>query len=124
MNIKMTALAIAGLAVMPVTAFAQSAPAPINQHGPGVSAPVSSSTDMGIAGVSGNTYPAPGGIYAARPRAVVVEPGYESYAAAVPGSDYAARGHYTAPYGGPTVGYGAYGGPAVGYGGYAEVDED
>src|SRR5690242_15380618 len=119
-NIKMTALAIAGLAVMPVAAFAQSAPAPVNQGGPGVSAPVSSSTDMGIAGQSGSTYPAPGGIYAARPRAAVVEPGYESYAA-VPGSDYAARGHYTAPYGGSTVGYG---GATVGYGGYAEVDED
>ena len=82
MEIKFAALTIVALAMTPLAALAQSAPAPINQTGPGVSAPVSTSTDMGIAGQSGDTWSVPGG-----PRAAVVAPGYGSYAA-VPSAGY------------------------------------
>ncbi len=91
MKMKFAAIAIVGLAIAPVAAFAQSAPAPINQTGPGITAPVSTSTDMGIAGVSGNTHATGGGIYPTGPRASFVAPGYGSYAA-VPDS-----GIYGAP---------------------------
>lgn len=110
MNMKLAVLAVAGLAIAPVTAFAQSAPAPINQTGPGVTAPVSSSTDLGIAGQSGNTHPTSGGIYTTVPRAAALGSGYRSYAA-VPGSGYYAASGYG--------GYAAYGAPSVTYG-YAE----
>jgi hypothetical protein len=116
MNIKLTTLAVAALAIAPVTAFAQSAPAPINQAGPGVTAPVSSPTDTGIAGQSGNTFAVHGGVYTTQPRAAVVAPGYESYAS-VQGSDWANRGHYTVPGSGWS---GAYSGSTVGYGGYED----
>lgn len=112
MSMKLAALAVAGIAMTPLAAFAQSAPAPINQTGPGVSAPVSSSTDMGIVSESGNTWGAPGGIYSTRPQARVVAPAGRSYAA-VPSSGYYAAPAYS--------GYGAYGGATVGYG---EVDID
>ena len=82
MEIKFAALTIVALAMTPLAALAQSAPAPINQTGPGVSAPVSTSTDMGMAGQSGDTWSVPGG-----PRAAVVAPGYGSYAA-VPSAGY------------------------------------
>jgi hypothetical protein len=101
MKMKLAALAVA-IALAPATAFAQSAPAPVNQTGPGITPPVSTSTDMGIAGQSGNTQATPGGIYATGPRAAVVTPGYGSYAA-VP-----SPGYYRAP------AYGTSGGPEVG----------
>ncbi len=69
-------------------------------------APVSTSTDMGIVAESGNTWPAPGGIYTGAPRAAVIAP-HRSYAA-VPSSGYHAAPAYGAygPYSGATVGYG------------------
>jgi hypothetical protein len=102
MKFKLATLALIGIAVAPLTAFAQSAPAPVNQTGPGITPPVSTSGDMGIAGQSGNTQATTGGIYATEPRAAVVAPGYGSYAA-VP-----SPGYYHAP------AYGVYGGPSVG----------
>jgi hypothetical protein len=132
MSMKFAALAVAGLALTPLTAFAQSAPAPINQTGPGVSAPVSSSTDMGIAGQSGNTWAAPGGVYSYAP-SYSYAPGGGAYAS-VPGGAYVGehsyaavpaprtyRGHGAyAAYGAPDVGYGyAYGAPGMSYG-YAD----
>jgi hypothetical protein len=48
----------AGLIAVPALAFAQSAPAPVNQSGPGVTR-TQSPTDMGAAGVSGNTKAVP-----------------------------------------------------------------
>jgi hypothetical protein len=101
MNLKLTAIAVAAVALSPLTAVAQSAPAPINQTGPSVTPPVSSSTDMGIEGVSGNTSAAPGGIYSTAPRAAVVGPGYGSYAAE-PSYGVRANGGYTI--GGPVAG--------------------
>lgn len=58
MKLKSTLLA-AGLIAVPALAFAQSAPAPVNQSGPGVSPTVQSPTDMGVAGQSGNTKAVP-----------------------------------------------------------------
>ncbi len=81
MRMKLAAIALVGITVAPVAAFAQSAPAPVNQTGSGITAPVSGPTDMGIAGVSGNTRAAPGGMYTTAPQAAVVGPGYGSYAA-------------------------------------------
>ncbi len=103
---KLAALAVAGIALTPLAAFAQSAPAPINQTGPGVTAPVSTSTDMGIVSQSGNTWAVPGGIYTGGPRAALVAPS-RSYAA-VPSTDYYAAPAYGgyAPYSGATVSYG------------------
>ena len=49
----------AGLIAVPALAFAQSAPAPVNQSGPGVSPTAQSPTDMGVAGQSGNTKAVP-----------------------------------------------------------------
>jgi len=79
MKINLAALALVGIAIAPVASFAQSAPAPINQTGPSVTAPVSGPTDPGIEGVSGNTRATPGGIYNAPSQAAA--PGYGSYAA-------------------------------------------
>ncbi len=50
-----TLVVAAGLIAVPALAFAQSAPAPANSSGPGVSPTVQSPTDMGAGGVSGNT---------------------------------------------------------------------
>jgi hypothetical protein len=97
MKMKFAALAVAAFTVAPLTAFAQSAPAPINQTGPSVTPPVSTTTDPGIEGVSGNTRAVPGGIYNTAPGAAVVAPGYESNAA-VPSRGYVgvpANGAYT-----------------------------
>ena len=94
MNMKFAAIAVAGLALAPLSAFAQSAPAPINQTGPSVTPPVSSPTDMGIEGVSGNTRAATGGIYSNAPRAAVGAPGYGSYAAE-PSNRIPANGSHT-----------------------------
>jgi hypothetical protein len=44
----------AGLIAVPALAFAQSSPAPVNQSGPGVTK-TQSPTEMGAAGVSGET---------------------------------------------------------------------
>ena len=106
MKMKLAALAVCGIALTPLAAFAQSAPAPINQTGPGVTPPVSSSTDMGIVSESGNTSAWPGGIYTGGPRAALVAPS-RSYAV-VPSSGYYAAPAYDAygPYSGATVGYG------------------
>ncbi len=49
----------AGLIAIPALALAQSAPAPVNQSGPGVSPSVQSPTDMGAAGQSGSTKAVP-----------------------------------------------------------------
>ena len=49
----------AGLIAVPALALAQSAPAPVNQSGPGVSPTVQSPTDMGAAGQSGSTKAVP-----------------------------------------------------------------
>ncbi len=125
MKMKLAALVVAGVAVAPLACFAQSAPAPVNQTGPGMTPPVSTSTDMGIAGESGNTQAASGSIYATGPRAAVVTPGYGSYAAVpnsgyhrapayetsggrVVGSEWANRAHYTVPGSAPAVGPGGY----------------
>jgi hypothetical protein len=78
----LVALTAVGIALAPLAAFAQSAPSPINQTGPSVTPPVSSPTDMGIEGVSGNTHARAGGFYTGGPRAAVAAPGYGSYAAA------------------------------------------
>jgi hypothetical protein len=57
---KLTSFVIAaGLIAVPALALAQSAPAPVNQSGPGVSPTVQSPTDMGTAGQSGNTKAVP-----------------------------------------------------------------
>jgi hypothetical protein len=90
MRMKVAAIAVAGIVLVPLSAFAQSAPAPVNQTGPGITAPVSGPTDMGIAGVSGNTRAAPGGMYTTAPQATVIAPGYGSYAA-VPSPGYRGR---------------------------------
>ena len=50
-----TLVVAAGLIAAPALAFAQSAPAPANQSGPGVSPSVQSPTDMGASSVTGNT---------------------------------------------------------------------
>jgi hypothetical protein len=81
MNMKFAVIAAAAIALAPLSAFAQSAPAPINQTGPSVTPPVSTTADPGIEGVSGNTRAAPGGIYTTGPRAAVGTSGYGSYAA-------------------------------------------
>ena len=80
MNLKLVAISAVAFALTPLAAFAQSAPAPVNQTGPGISAPVSGPTDMSIAGQSGNTQAAQGGMYTTAPRAAVIS-GYGSYAA-------------------------------------------
>ena len=49
----------ASLIAVPALAFAQSSPAPVNQSGPGVTR-TQSPTDMGAAGVSGETKAVPG----------------------------------------------------------------
>lgn len=58
MKLKSIVLA-AGLIAVPALALAQSAPAPANQSGSGVSPSVQSPTDMGVAGQSGNTKATP-----------------------------------------------------------------
>ncbi len=108
MRMKLAAIAVVGIALAPLSAFAQSAPAPVNQTGPGITAPVSGPTDMGIEGVSGNTQAGPGGMYTTAPQAAVIAPGYGSYAA-VPSPGYRGR---------PAVGEYTTGRPAL------EYDED
>jgi hypothetical protein len=94
----LVAFAAASIAWTPLAALAQSAPSPINQTGPSITPPVSSPTDMGIEGVSGNTQAGTGGIYMGASRTGVdAGPGYRSYAAA-PGYDQRTYGSSGAGY--------------------------
>jgi hypothetical protein len=55
-----TVVFAAGLIAIPALAFAQSAPAPVNQSGPGVTR-TQSPTEMGAASVTGETKAVPAG---------------------------------------------------------------